>query len=265
MSGVLEVSGATVRNGGRVLLEGVSLRVAPGDFVAVVGPNGAGKTTLLRVALGLQRVDAGRATVDGRDVASLSPRERAALVAWLPQRVQVSEPITVLEHVVAARYRFHESRRRSEEAAREALAHVQAEALGARPITELSGGEQQRVAVAALLAQQSPLVLLDEPANFLDPAQQLELYALVGRLWRAGKGVLCITHDINVLAHALAPGAAGRLRVLGLSGGRTAFESHYDAPELGEALGRVFGVRMRDVRIDGQRVFVALPGERGGA
>ncbi|MCP3104471.1 ABC transporter ATP-binding protein [Myxococcus sp. K15C18031901] len=265
MSALLEVSGATVRKGGRVLLDDVSLRVAPGDFVAVVGPNGAGKTTLMRVALGLQRPDAGRATVRGRDVSALSPRERAAFVAWLPQRVQVSEPITALEHVAAARYRFQEPRRRSEEAAREALSRVQAEALAARPVTELSGGEQQRVAVAALLAQEAPWVLLDEPANFLDPAQQLELYALVGRLWRAGKGVLCITHDINVLAHALEPGAAGRLRVVGLAGGRVAFESHYDAPELGAELGRVFGVRMGDVRVEGRRVFVGLPVERSGA
>ncbi|MCY0998617.1 ABC transporter ATP-binding protein [Myxococcus sp. MISCRS1] len=263
MTSTLEVSGATVRKGERTLLADVSLRLGAGDFVAVVGPNGAGKTTLMRVALGLERPDAGRVTVDGRDVAALSPRERAAHVAWLPQRVQVSEPITALEHVAAARYRFRESHRRSEEQARAALERVQAEGLASRRITELSGGEQQRVAVAALLAQESPLVMLDEPANFLDPAQQLELYALVGRLWRSGLGVLCITHDINVLAHAVRHGGEGRIRVLGLSRGQVAFESHYDAPELGEHLGQVFSVRMRGVEVEGRRVFVGLPLEGG--
>ncbi|WP_163869496.1 ABC transporter ATP-binding protein [Myxococcus eversor] len=263
MTSLLEVSGATVRKGERALLEDVSLRVAPGDFVAVVGPNGAGKTTLMRVALGLQRPDAGRVTLNGRDVGALSPRERAAFLAWLPQRVQVSEPITAQEHVAAARYRFTESHRRSEEAALVALARVQAEPLASRPITELSGGEQQRVAVAALLAQEAPLVLLDEPANFLDPAQQLELYALVGQMWRSGLGVLCITHDINVLAHAMHAGSEGRIRVLGLSKGRVAFESHYDAPDLGEHLGRVFSVRMRGVEVENRRVFVGMSLERG--
>ncbi|AGC42324.1 ferrichrome ABC transporter ATP-binding protein [Myxococcus stipitatus DSM 14675] len=263
MTSSLEVSGATVRKGERLLLEDVSLRVAPGDFVAIVGPNGAGKSTLMRAALGLQRLEAGRVTLGGREVSALSPRERAAFLAWLPQRVQVSEPITALEHVAAARYRFTESRQRSEQAALTALARVQADALATRPITELSGGEQQRVAVAALLAQEAPLVMLDEPANFLDPAQQLELYALVGRLWRSGLGVLCITHDINVLAHAMREGSEGRIRVVGLSSGRVAFESSYDAPELGEHLGRVFSVRMRGVEVEGRRVFVSLPREHG--
>ncbi|HLL82072.1 MAG TPA: ABC transporter ATP-binding protein [Longimicrobium sp.] len=259
MSAQLELHDVVVRVRGRALLEDVSLRLSPGDFVAVVGPNGAGKTTLMRVALGLIRPASGHARVAGREVTSLSPRERAAHLAWLPQRIGVAEPVTALELVAAARYRFSEPRERSEAAARAALERVAALPFAPRRFTELSGGEQQRVAVAALLAQQAPLLLLDEPANFLDPAQQLDLYALVGTLWRAGLGVLCVTHDVNVLAHVAGADGAGRIRVVGVAQGRVAFEVPYDAPELGERLGELFGVRMRDVVVDGRRVFASAP------
>ncbi|NBD12019.1 MULTISPECIES: ABC transporter ATP-binding protein [Corallococcus] len=262
MTAGLTLEAVTVRARGRTLLDGVSLRVTPGDFVAIVGPNGAGKSTLLRVALGLLQPDAGHALVDGQDVAKLAPRERAARLAWLPQRLEAAEPITALEQVVSARYRFPESRRASEAAAHQALAEVGAASFALRPITELSGGERQRVAVAGLLAQETPLVLLDEPANFLDPAQQLDLYARMGQLWRAGRGILCVTHDVNVLAHTHAPGTPAP-RVVGLFQGRVAFDSRLDAPDLGEQLGALFGVRMHGMHVEGHRVFVGLPRSGG--
>jgi len=259
MSVELSLSEVEVTSRGQALLRGASLRLAPSDFVAVVGPNGAGKTTLLRTALGLLRPSRGEATVAGRPVWQLSPRERAAHLAWLPQRIQVVEPVTALELVAAARYRFAEGHEASVAKAREALERVNAGGFAARRFTELSGGEQQRVAVAGLLAQETPLVLLDEPANNLDPAQQIELYALVGRLWRAGLGVLCVTHDVNVLSHAAGPDGAGRVRVVGMARGQVAFESPYDAADLGERLGGLFGVRMQEVAVDGRRVFAPLP------
>ncbi|RKH12059.1 ABC transporter ATP-binding protein [Corallococcus sp. CA047B] len=258
MTSGLTLDTVTVRARGRTLLEGVSLHVAPGEFVAIVGPNGAGKSTLLRVALGLLRPDSGHARVEGRDVAGLPPRERAALLAWLPQRLETAEPITALEQVVAARYRFPESRRASETAAQRALAEVGAQDFASRPVTELSGGERQRVAMAGLLAQETPWVLLDEPANFLDPAQQMELYTRMGQLWRAGRGLICVTHDVNVLTHVRLPGTRAP-RVVGLAQGRVVFDADYDAPDLGEHLGALFGVRMHSTSVDGHRVFVGLP------
>jgi iron complex transport system ATP-binding protein len=265
MTPTLELSGVGVRVGARTLLDGVSLTLSPADFVAVVGPNGAGKTTLLRTALGLLPPSQGEVRVAGARVGSLSARQRAASLAWLPQRVAVSEPVTALEQVVAARYRFKESHERSRQAALAALERVSAATFASRRAPELSGGEQQRVALAALLAQETPLVLLDEPANFLDPSQQIELYALVGRLWRAGLGVLCVTHDVNVLAHAAGAEGAGRMRVLGMAGGRVAFEVPYDAPELGERLGALFRVRMQEVRLEGRRIFASAPLPEGGS
>ncbi|RYZ39765.1 MAG: ABC transporter ATP-binding protein [Myxococcaceae bacterium] len=262
MTAGLTLDTVTVRARGRTLLDGVSLHVAPGEFVAIVGPNGAGKTTLLRVALGLMRPDAGHARVEGHDVAGLTPRERAARLAWLPQRLETAEPITALEQVVAARYRFSESRRASEAAAQRALTEVGAQDFASRPVTELSGGERQRVAMAGLLAQETPWVLLDEPANFLDPAQQMELYTRMGQLWRSGRGLLCVTHDVNVLTHVRIPGTRAP-RVVGLAQGRVMFDVGYDAPELGEHLGALFRVRMHSTSVDGHRVFVGLPRDGG--
>jgi len=103
-----------VRVASRTLLTGISLSVEPGEFLALVGPNGAGKTTLLRAALGLSRCFRGNVRVGGAPVESLAPRARAALLGWLPQQALVSEALSALETVVAARYRFDETRAKAD-------------------------------------------------------------------------------------------------------------------------------------------------------
>jgi iron complex transport system ATP-binding protein len=256
---MLELDRVTVKVTGRTVLDDVSLRLTASDFIAVVGPNGAGKTMLLRSALGLVKPASGRITIDGFPVGSLPGRVRAAKLAWLPQRGLVVEPTTALEFVAAARFRFRESRASSRAAAKRALDAVRAGAFEARLITELSGGELQRVVFASLLAQEAPLLLLDEPASYLDPAQQIELYALIGRLWRSGLGVLCITHDINALLHAVDEEEALRVKVFGLKNGRVDFVAAYSAPDLSAKLEALFGIPMTSVSVRGRRVFVAEP------
>src|SRR5262249_2193811 len=154
-----------------------SLRLTESDFVAIVGPNGAGKTTLIRVALGVVQPSSGRVLVDGEPLSALSGRSRAAKLGWLPQRGVVLEPITALEFVAAARFRFREGYACSLAAAGRALAAAGIPAVEGSLITTLSGGELQRVLIASLLAQEAPRLLLDEPASHLDPAQQLEISA----------------------------------------------------------------------------------------
>jgi iron complex transport system ATP-binding protein len=238
---------------GARLLAGVTLGLERGAMIALVGPNGAGKTTLLRAALGLVRPSRGVASIDGKELAKLSARERAARVAWLPQHFHVAEAIPALELVAAARYRFAETHARSLEAARSALTRVGAEAFAARAVPELSGGERQRVALACLLAQETPFMLLDEPANHLDPAQQIEVYELIGSLWRQGLGVLCVTHDVNLLAHV---GDTSRLSVIGIAGGAVRFDVAYDSLELYERLGELFGIHMAVVSVGDRRIAV---------
>jgi iron complex transport system ATP-binding protein len=255
----LELDHVTVEISGRAVLEDVSLRLGASDFIVVLGPNGAGKTTLVRSALGLVKPAGGQLTLDGAPVASLPARVRAAKIAWLPQRGLLVEPTTALDAVAMARFRFREARAASREAAKRALATVHAEAIEERLITELSGGELQRVAFAALLAQEAPLILLDEPASHLDPAYQIELYALVGRLWRSGLGVLCITHDINALAHAVGDEEAARVQIVGLKRGRVDFVARYGDPDLDDRLGALFGIHMASVGVRGRRLFVPEP------
>jgi iron complex transport system ATP-binding protein len=258
----LDLDQVTVRAGRATLLDGVSLSLAAGELVALVGPNGAGKTSLLRTALGLLRPSAGKVMLGGRAVGALRGRERAAAAAWLSQHGVVLEDLTAIELVAAARFRFHEGRAATLAAARRALARVGATAWSDRIVRQLSGGEQQRVAFACLLAQEAPLLLLDEPANHLDPAQQIALYTLIGELWREGRGVLCVTHDVNLLAHA-AHGRDAEIRVAGMHGGHLSFSSPLDDPGLGAALSRIFGVRIEALAHAGRRVFVASESEHG--
>lgn len=255
----LELARVSVHARGKTLLEEISLRLDEGEFVALLGPNGAGKTTLLRAALGLNDAR-GDVTLDGRAVRSIPGRERAAKIAWLPQQALIAEPITVLEQVTAARYRFSETHREATAGAMRALESAGAAEFAQRNAVELSGGEQQRVAIAGLIAQETPLLLLDEPANHLDPAQQIELYRVIGRLWREGRGILCITHDVNILRYLE---AHRPLRVVGLGAGRVQFECEYTSPELAENAGALFNVAMDVVETAGQRLLV--PGAKTGA
>jgi iron complex transport system ATP-binding protein len=253
MSG-LSLDAVSVRSGERALVENVSVRVEAGHFVALVGPNGAGKTTLLRAALGLVPLAHGRVSVNERELAGLTKRDRAAELAWLPQHTSPSEPLPAIEAVMAARYRFAETPVASRRAAERALERLGLARVAGMPLTRLSGGERQRVAIAALLAQEARFLLLDEPANHLDPAQQAETYALLGALLTDGVGILCVTHDVNLLANVAPPP-----RVLGLAGGKLRFERDFVAGDLPACLSELFGVRMVALPLDAGRVIVPAP------
>ena len=249
----LRVVDLSVQAGARSLLDRVTLRVRKGEFVALIGPNGAGKTTLLKTALGLRAPSSGSVHLDEALVGSLESRKRAALIAWLPQHIRAEEPVTALESVAAARYRFRESHAQARRAAERALARVAASQYAERRVTELSGGERQRVAFACLVAQEAEILLFDEPANHLDPGQQLDVYRLLGELWREGRSILCINHDVNLL-HQL--GDPERVRVVGLRAGRLVFDVPFSAASLPQQLADLFGIQMDSVQSGEQRFFV---------
>jgi iron complex transport system ATP-binding protein len=249
----LEFRTLSVRLRERVLLDAVSLRVERGDFVALIGPNGAGKTTLFKTALALRAPTTGNVLWNGEPVAALSARARAAAIAWLPQHIRADEPVTALESVAAARFRFRESHAASVRAAANALARVNAGAYAQHRMTELSGGERQRVAFACLVAQEASTLLFDEPANHLDPAQQLEIYRLLGELWREGRTIVCINHDVNLLEQV---GDENGVRVVGLCAGRVAFQASLADVELPMQLGALFGIEMGALYGGGRRWIV---------
>lgn len=257
MTSSLQVNAVSVTAGGDTpLLEEVSLTVKPGEFVGIVGANGAGKTTLLRAILGLVRPSAGDVNLMGKDAQSLSGRERAAHLAWLPQKGAVWEPLSVLDFVIASRFRFDETRKEALSACRQALAEVDALEFAGRRITSLSGGEAQRVSMAALFAQEATFLLLDEPANHLDPAHQRRAYAYLAEKWRAGHGVICVTHDLNLLGSIASTAETPSIRILGLESGRVSFETTLDSPTLADALSAMYGVSFRTVNVDGERHLV---------
>jgi iron complex transport system ATP-binding protein len=259
VSAALELAGVTVRASGKTLLNQVTLTLADGELVALVGPNGAGKTTLLRAVLGLVPVHAGEIRVRGKLTRQLPPRARAAELGWLPQEPLRPEPVLVSEAVTAARYRFQETAVLARAGAQRALERVDMAARASDRLSELSGGERQRVAIAALLAQEARVLLLDEPANHLDPAQQAETYALIGSVLETGTAVVCVTHDVNLLTHV-----EGSPRVVGLKNGKIALETRYEAADLPAHLQSLFDVPMQALEAGGRRLIVPLPRSNAG-
>jgi iron complex transport system ATP-binding protein len=239
----------TVR--GTTLLHDVRLSVAAGGAVAIVGPNGAGKSTLLRAVLGLVPSE-GTRTLAGTDLGALGATERAGQLAWLPQRHVVRESLTALEVVAGARYRFAEGHTDSLAAARVALAELDVADLADRVVKTLSGGEAQRVALAALWAQDAPFLFLDEPGNHLDPAVQFAVWRTLGRWQRAGRALVVVTHDLDLLRFLDRP------HVLGLAAGRTVVDLPAEDPALPDALGAMYGIGVRRLEVDGAPRFVLV-------
>lgn len=186
------------------VLRDVSFEVAAGEVVGLLGPNGSGKSTLVRTASGVLRDYAGRVAVDGRDVKEIAPRELARRVAVVPQEPRFGFPFTALEVVLMGRHPHLEGwafeSSRDVATAREALEVAGAAAFADRPVQQLSSGERQRVVFARALAQHPDVLLLDEPASFLDVRHQVELYDRVRDLAEAGTAVLTILHDLNLAA-----------------------------------------------------------------
>ena len=209
---------------GRPLLVDLDLEVARGELVGILGANGAGKSTLARLLLGLVPPDAGQVAIDGRDLATLPPRERARLVAAVLQDEPLEFPFTALEVVLMGRRArlgpFGFEAAADVEAAERAMRDTGVVELAARPMSELSGGERKRVLLARALAQETPVLILDEPAAALDVRHQLELFELLEARKRAGAAVVVVVHDLNLAAQwcdrvallrAGAPAVVGRV------------------------------------------------------
>ena len=185
-------------------MRGVSLSVSPGRLLAVAGPNGAGKTTLLRLLSGSLQPDRGEVTLDDRPLAGFGDRERALAIAVVPQSESSPFPVTVREMVAMGRYAhlgpWERSGARDREVVDRAMAQCSVEGFADRRLDELSGGEQQRARIARALAQEAPVLLLDEPTAGLDLRFRMELFHLLCSVRSAGLAVLVITHDLNLAA-----------------------------------------------------------------
>jgi ABC-type cobalamin/Fe3+-siderophores transport system ATPase subunit len=188
-------------SGGPDVLHSISLDVAPKEFVAIMGRNGAGKSTLLDVIAGLRRPTEGSVAIAGRPLDEWHPTERARALAHLPQMLRADLSMRAEALVLMGRYphaaRWFESAE-DVRIAHEAMARCECLEFRHRALSTLSGGERQRVYLASCLAQQASVLLLDEPATFLDVDQQLHCFNVVRAEADRGAACMAVTHDVNL-------------------------------------------------------------------
>ena len=204
MSAFLTAQGLNVELAGRAVLKDISLSLASGHLVALVGPNGAGKTTLLRALAGLLPSD-GAIHVGGAALSSLALRDRARRFAYLPQGHIVHWPLPARDIVALGRYPHGatDPARMSPEDAEAVLRAMRATdvvGFSDRRVTELSGGERSRVALARVLAVEAPVILADEPTASLDPRYQLDVMKTLRAAADQGVLVIVVTHDLGLAA-----------------------------------------------------------------
>ncbi|MET9060626.1 heme ABC transporter ATP-binding protein [Streptomyces antibioticus] len=197
---VAEADGVWVRLGGRDVLCGVDVRVRAGEVLALVGPNGAGKSTLLAALAADLPAAAGTVRIHGRPAAGWSAPELALRRAVLPQAAVLSFPFTVADVVRMGRAPHDSSPAEDEAVISEAMAATEVTHFAARPFSALSGGERARVALARVLAQRAPLLLLDEPTAALDLKHQELVLRLCRERARAGDAVVVVLHDLGLAA-----------------------------------------------------------------
>ncbi|MCL7418972.1 MAG: ATP-binding cassette domain-containing protein [Halalkalicoccus sp.] len=260
---MIDIRDVDVRLGGMAVLDSISAHIGEGRFVGLVGPNGAGKSTLLRTVGAVLKPDAGTVLLDGESVRDLSSRAASRRVATVPQDTSLSFDFDVREVVAMGRTPYR-SRFRSnadeagEEAVERALSRTETEEFADRPIGAVSGGERQRVVLARALAQDTPILLLDEPTASLDINHQIRTLELVADLVDEGKTVIAAIHDLNLAAHYCED-------LLLLSAGEILDSGAPERVLTESNLGRAFDTRAVVSRhpVTGAVYVTALP-ERGG-
>lgn len=221
----LDIQNVTAGYPGHEVLRGMTLQVEQGEFVVLIGPNGCGKSTLLKTASGLLRPTAGSVRLSGRDVAGLKPRERARLLGVVPQKVESPMAYTVAEIVMNGRtgasMPWQGLQDEDYVIMERAMIYTNVLSLADRYFTELSGGEQQRVILAMVLAQEPEMIMLDESISHLDINHRYEVLRILRRMNRDyGLTVVLVSHDLTLsseIADRMILMHEGRVQASGLA------------------------------------------------
>jgi iron complex transport system ATP-binding protein len=246
--------------GPRAVLRACTLSIARGDVVAIVGPNGAGKSTLLRALAGLLRPTSGSVRLDGVDIATLTRRHLARRIAVVPQIFDTLFPFTVREVVALGRTArlgaFGGASRDDAAAVERAILDLDLGRLAARRIDRLSGGERQRAVLAMALAQETDVLLLDEPTVHLDPAHQVATLELLRDLGTRRQFAVCaVLHDLN-LASAFGS------RIVALADGRIVLDGPPIEVIRSDLVKAVFGDGLEVIARNGTPVVLPRVGTR---
>lgn len=253
---LLSTRNLSVTLGGQAILREISFSVRPGELVALIGPNGSGKTTLLRSLLGLVSFS-GEVSWMGEAAIVRDPRRLARVASYLQQNPTAIPGQTVTQAILLGRHAQRGMFDFADTAEDCRVLGEAARAIGVdsffhRALESLSGGQRQRVFLARCLAQASPMLLLDEPATFLDLRHQVELYQLLRGLVRHhGRTIVMACHDLNLAAmHAD--------RMILLDGGRLVADGLPDELMNPETIGTTFGVRMKRIDVEGRPHLVPV-------
>lgn len=241
------------------LLKGVDLRIEQGERVAIIGPNAAGKSTLLKIIAGEMIPSGGRVLLNGMEIRCFPYKKRARILTKVPQRTKGISGFSVQEYVAMGRYPYQGFTRKfsydDTVAVQRALQRTNLESLAERSMQGLSGGEQQRVLLAQALAQETSLLLLDEPNSYLDLRYELLLMDLLMRLNKEnGMTIIVVLHDLN-LAAAFAD------RVILLNEGKIVGDGIPRDVLNEESISRVYGVQTKRVELPGDCQFHFIVGK----
>ncbi len=249
----LECVGLSVRLGGRLVVNDVSLSLRAGQCVSIVGPNGSGKTTLLLALLGLLSPAAGSVRFNGRDLRRLSARARGRVAAYVPQMVDLVPAFRVYDVVAGGRFAHVPTlgslSDEDHAAVARALSQCGLAELAQRTFDTLSGGERRKTLLAAAIAQDPHVMMLDEPNTALDPAYQIELVRILHG-WRCGqRGLLLVSHELQL------PAALGG-RVIALRAGRVSADGPAEETLTPQTLSEIYSAPFGTVTTEGGRRIV---------
>ena len=201
---VLQLQGLTIGYEEKTIISDINAEVRTGELIGIIGRNGAGKSTLLKTIRGLLPAKAGQVLYFGKPLASYGEKELARRVAYLQQNVETGFGYTGLDIVLTGRYpymKWWESEKdEDKELARDCMSYTGTLDLAERPVTEVSGGQKQRILLAKVLAQQTPVLFLDEPTTGLDMVYREEIFRFARELANIGKTILMVVHELDLAA-----------------------------------------------------------------